>query len=217
VTDEREATGTEATSYVPVADPAPHLSATGHRILEAARRLLRRDGFDALTFEAIAAESGENRASIRYHFGSKAGLISTLVDAVMYDGSVALVKAMAEAPTADGRRRALIEIHRALVHAIDEYLEFYDIIPHILRDEELRRRFRGLYEWYRDLDSWALAGTDDPAARARYQPLATLTVAMLDGLALQLQADPDYDVDAAVDLWQEMVDHQVRLLTALRP
>ena len=135
----------------------------------------------------------------------------------MYDGSVALVKAIADAPTPEDRRRTLVETHSALAHDIDEYLEFFDIVPRILRDEDLRRRFRGLYDWYRDLDSWALAGADDPAARARCLPLATLTVAMLDGLALQLQADPDYDIDAAVDLWQEMVDAQVRRITGPRP
>ena len=217
MTDERKATDETVTPGVPVADPLPHLSATAHRILDAARRILRRDGFDALTFETIATESGENRASIRYHFGSKAGLISALVDAVLYDGSVALLSTIAGAGNPDERRLALIETHRALAQTIDEYREFFDLVPHVLRDEALRERFRGLYEWYRDLDSWALAGMDDQTARARFLPLATLTVAMLDGLALQLQADPDYDIDAAVDQWREILTDQVARITERRP
>jgi aminoglycoside phosphotransferase (APT) family kinase protein len=47
-----------------IGDPAPPLAPTTWRILGAARRILDRDGFDALTFEAVGAESGENRTSL---------------------------------------------------------------------------------------------------------------------------------------------------------
>ena len=43
-------------------------------LVDAARRLLARGGYDALRLEAIAAESGQNKAMIRYWFGDKAGL-----------------------------------------------------------------------------------------------------------------------------------------------
>ena len=62
------------------ADPAADLSPTAARILEARKRLLDERGFGGLTFEAIAAEAHENKASIRYHFGNKAGLIEALAE-----------------------------------------------------------------------------------------------------------------------------------------
>ncbi len=65
-------------------DPTPDLGPTAKRILDAGVRVLDREGFGGLTFERIAAESGENGALIRYHFGSKAGLVSALVDDVLY-------------------------------------------------------------------------------------------------------------------------------------
>jgi AcrR family transcriptional regulator len=202
------------TRDLPIRDPAPHLAPTGQRILDAARRILDRDGFDALTFEAIAAESGENRASIRYHFGSKAGLIGTLVDAVMYEGSVAVIRAVMESPSAAERRHALIDVHRQIALEREEYATFFDLIPRILRDAELRERFKQLFVWYRDIDSWALASADDQETRATFRPLATLTTAVLDGLALQIQADPDFDIDPAFELWQRMVQDYVERLSA---
>ncbi|MEE4274421.1 MAG: TetR family transcriptional regulator, partial [Thermoleophilia bacterium] len=45
-------------------DAAAELSPTARRILAAARRVLGRAGFKGLTLEAIAAEAGENKASI---------------------------------------------------------------------------------------------------------------------------------------------------------
>ena len=94
-------------------------------------------------------------------------------------------------------------------HTHDEYLNFFDVVPRILRDEELRPRLMRLYKWYRHPDSWTLAGTDDEEVRKGLLPLATLTVGMLDGLALQSKADPDFDIGPAVDLWMEMVQDYV--------
>lgn len=212
--EQRNATGDIDTRELPIRDPCPHLSATAHRILQAAIRILEHDGFDALTFEAIAAESGENRASIRYHFGSKAGLIATLVDAVMYDGSVELMEAVAHTQAGEERRRALIEAHRQVAQRLVEYTAFYELVPRIVRDPELRGRFRQLFEWYRDLDSWALSGSDEPEAGEPYRQLATLTTAMLDGLGLQLLADPDLDLRPAFELWARMVCDYVERIAA---
>lgn len=212
--EEQSAAGTIDTRDLPVRDPYPHLSPTAQRILEAALRILERDGFNALTFEAIAAESGENRASIRYHFGSKAGLVSVLVDAVMYDGSLELIAAVARTEAGQERRQALIEAHRQVAQRVDEYTAFYDLVPHIVREPELRERFRQLFVWYRDLDSWALSGSDAPGAGDPYRLLATLTTAMLDGLGLQLQADPDFDIRPAFDLWAGMVCDYVERISS---
>ena len=45
----------------------------------AARRLLAERGYPAVTLENVAAEAGVNKASIRYNFGNKAGLVADLV------------------------------------------------------------------------------------------------------------------------------------------
>ena len=151
---------------IPIEDPAPRLAPTAARILEAAKRVLARDGFPALTFANIAAEAGENPALIRYHFGSKAGLITTLVDSVLYLESVELIEELASVPPGDERRRALFRLHQTYARDLDSYQMFYEIVPHILRDEELRPHLSALFDWYRKLDAWALgaqAGTDHPA------------------------------------------------------
>lgn len=49
-------------------------------LLEAARRVLMAEGFSGLSTRAVAAEAGTQMSQIRYHFGSKEGMILALFD-----------------------------------------------------------------------------------------------------------------------------------------
>ena len=192
-------------SDIPINDPTPDLAPTAKRILDAAQRVLSRDGFRALTFEAIAKEAGENPALIRYHFGSKAGLIAMLVDAVLYREAVELIETLAGKPPGAERRAALFHLHRRMAEDLSGYHEFYELIPNILRDPELQPKLRDLMTWYRALDAWALAAHSADAEARDLQPLSLLTVAMLDGVALQVEADSELDVGPAYELWERLV------------
>ena len=75
---------------LPVHDPRATLHPTALKILEAAKRLLVSKGFEAITLEAIAAEAGVNKASTRYYFGNKAGLMGAIVDEIVLDGCAAV-------------------------------------------------------------------------------------------------------------------------------
>ncbi len=190
---------------LPISDPTPDLSPTAARILAAAKRVLFRDGFKALTFETIAREAGENPALIRYHFGSKAGLLTALVDAVMYQESVELIEQLTAVPAGDERRARLLWLHQRLPEDRDAYRMFFELIPHILRDAELQPHLRDLFEWYRKLDAWALKDAGDREPAAHIAPMALLTVAIADGVALQKLADPELDVGPAFELWRRLV------------
>lgn len=184
-------------------DPAAELSPTAARILEASKRILDAKGYDGLTFEAIASESGENRASIRYHFGNKAGLIAALADSVVHDDNVVLLERLRA--TADGDRvGTMLEMHRRSTSR-REYHRFWDLLPHLVRDDDLRPLMAELYAWYRDLDEWALAPDASAELKRQLDPLCALTVAVCDGLATQTAADPDFDIEAAFDYWEGIV------------
>jgi AcrR family transcriptional regulator len=197
---------TALTRYeLPFSDPTPDLAPTAARILDAAKRVLSRDGFRGLTFETIAKEAGENPALIRYHFGSKAGLLTALVDSVMYQEAVELIEQLTAVPAGDERRKELLALHEGLPEDTDAYRNFFELIPHILRDDELQPHLRGLFDWYRKLDAWALKDAGDKERAAHIAPIALLTVAIADGIALQKLADPDLDFEPAFDLWRRLV------------
>jgi hypothetical protein len=97
----------------------------------------------------------------------------------------------------------LFAVQRDWVTDPREYRSFYAIVSHVLYDPKLRVKYRALFEWYCDLESWALSGSDD--VRSGLRPLAALVVAATDGLALQHQADAEFDAGPAYDVLAELV------------
>jgi AcrR family transcriptional regulator len=53
---------------------------TRARLLEAAGAVIRRDGAQALTLDAVAAEAGVSKGGLLYHFASKRELLDGLVE-----------------------------------------------------------------------------------------------------------------------------------------
>ncbi|MEJ7833759.1 MAG: TetR family transcriptional regulator [Nocardioides sp.] len=58
---------------------------TRRSIVEAAMRLFRRDGYDATTMRAIAAEAGVSLGNAYYYFGSKEHLIQAFYDQIQVE------------------------------------------------------------------------------------------------------------------------------------
>lgn len=197
----------------PFGDPTPELSPTAQRILDAGVRVLDREGFAGLTFEKIARESGENGALIRYHFGSKAGLIRALVDAVLFSQARGLIQMLAPLKPGKERREALLRRRRKVAVDMTTYMRMYEVTPNALRDPELRPKLRGLMRWYRELDAWVYGSEHpDEKERAALAPLAVLMAAVINGIALQVQADPELDAQPAFDLWEQFVTQYLEKL-----
>ena len=185
-------------------DPMASLPPTAQRILAAAQRLLASGGFEALKLSAIAAEAGESKASIGYHFGNKAGLVTALVDALTHEANRGLMAETAAAAQGEERVRALIDGETRIIGDAEAFQSFFDVLPHALRDPDLRERVAALYEGYRETVLRCLDAKDDDERR-RLRPFAMLMIAIVDGLALQHGLDPDgADVAAATGLWERL-------------
>ena len=185
-------------------DPMEALPPTAQRILAAAQRLLAEGGFEALKLSAIAREAGESKASIGYHFGNKAGLVTALVDSLAHDANRGLIEETATAPAGEARVRALIDGETRIAADAESFLAFFEILPHALREPDLRERVAALYDGYREtvLRCLDAAGSD---VAAELRPFAMLMIAIVDGLAIQHGLDPDgADVRAATELWEQL-------------
>lgn len=194
-------------STFPFTDPTPDLSPTARRILEAGVRVLDREGFEGLTFERIAKESGENGALIRYHFGNKAGLIKSLVELVLYAQATTLMSLLSPLQAGSARRDAFSKKRREVAEHPTAFRQLFDLVPNLLRNDELRPKLRELMQWYRSFDAWAICPEEGVSPdECDLRPLSALSVAVVDGLSLQMQADPDLDASAAFDLWERFVE-----------
>jgi AcrR family transcriptional regulator len=181
------------------------LSPTARRILKAAFRVLERDGYEGLSLRRIAAEAGETRSLIAYHFENKAGLVTTLVDSLYHDEDVALEKEVESlAADARGRLLALTGLHLRLAQQPGLNRTYFDLLPHILRDDEARSRLARTYRSYRRIGELCLApGVGDGADALA---LATLLLATGEGLAAQaLLSAEDTGIEAAFALLERRV------------
>lgn len=186
-------------------DPMEALAPTAQRLLAAAQRLLTSGGFEALKLSAIARAAGESKASIGYHFGNKAGLVTALVDSFAHDANRGLIEDTGELPKGEERIHALIDGETRIAADAESYQSFFEVLPHALRDEDLRERVAALYDGYRETVLRCLDASD-PAAKEQLRPFAMLMIAIVDGLAIQHVLDPDVaDVAAATDLWERLV------------
>ena len=193
----------------PIADLPPKAQA----IIRAAQRILERDGFARLSFETISAEAGVYTSAIRYYFGSKDGLIEALVDATTHDASLQVYERTRREPDPVARVRTAVSESRQLPLS-DAYQTMWEMLPHILRSPELRRRVAGLYELYRKHHEEVFDAEDSDAGRARARNYGSLFLAVLDGIAIQKSLDPEgVDVDSIFELWARVMSESVRPAT----
>jgi AcrR family transcriptional regulator len=191
----------------PTEDPTAQLSPTARKLVAAARRLLARGGYEALTVEAVAAEAGAYRDSVRYYFGSKAAFVAAVVDSLSHDQSLSAVAETQAALDGDERVRGLVAGDRRLVDDRAAFRDFFAILPHVVMDDELRERVAALYDWYRDLYVEGL-GDATTMDETRLRAFASLMVAMTDGLAVQKLLDPEgVRLEPLFALWEDMLRH----------
>jgi AcrR family transcriptional regulator len=188
-------------------DPLAALPATAQKLLLAAKDIIANDGFDALTLNAVSAASGENKAMISYYFGNKAGLVAAVVDSVVHDEYVSS-RDRVQAVGPRRRSRQLTDEMRRLDAASGEFRVFFELLPHVLRDETLRRRIARLYRWYWGVKlEWLgvdrqTGALDDPDLLG----LSQLLSAVIDGLAIQAAIDPDIDLSNPYRIFRKMFE-----------
>lgn len=176
----------------PLEDPSSSLPETAQRILVAATRLLADRGYEAVTLENVAAEAGVNKASIRYNFGNKAGLVMAIADHLIHDECLRLAADTQNVPEEERLHVAMLGIRRMIVEA-DSFRGFFDILPHAFRDPELRERMFSLYVWwYQQNLTWlGLGGSESVMDSDLLMGLAELIAAIPDGLSVQAGLNPE--------------------------
>lgn len=189
------------------AHEARELPPTAAKLLAAARRILVRKGYAALTMQAIEQEAGTNRALVHYYFGSKAGLLEALVESLFEDPAFGYSDAVTSVPAGPERARALLEWLGRITADKQSGRLLYELLPHVLRSSALRGRVAELYAEYRRFDGECLA-SGVPAPAELVQDLGALSVAVVEGLGIQFAVDPGaFQRDRAYALWQEVITH----------
>jgi len=180
---------------------------TARRMVEAAKAILVSDGFPGLTLEAVAAEAGVNKASTRYYFGGKRGLIDAVIREIVLDECADSQADVAEDATPEERVDAFIANARRIAGHAEAFGGFFEILPHAVKDDEFRQHFVELYRsWFEWNLEWLGLSARDDLSEERRRALCMLMAAVVDGLAVQATIfQPDYDATGSLELYRGML------------
>lgn len=197
---------THGTHTESLADLAPGAMA----LVEASKRLLMDGGMDALRVEKVTAAAGQNKAMVSYHFGGKAAMLAVVVDSLIHEAVEELAAQAERLPEGEARVAAHVDSTLRLMQT-PEFLATLDVIPPALRNGDLRERLAQLYTWYRQVNAKCLDPNVDVSQSERLNGLATLFVAVIDGLAIQWALDPEnVNLDFIGRLLKEIVSYVAR-------
>lgn len=202
------------------------LSPTAIHVVEAARGVLVHDGYEAVTIERVAHEAHVSPPTIRRLFVSKAGLLHAVFSRLEAEEWERLLDEVRDIGPPAARVEACVRGLGRLISTAESGVGLTEALAHGVRDPILRQKFAFDYDLARR--GWLeLAGLDevtpvgspalDPEAVARRRALASLIVATIDGLSLQIATDPDsVDLDATFAVLAEMVRDWLRAETLRR-
>jgi AcrR family transcriptional regulator len=195
--------------------PTPDLSdlaPTARRILAAARRIVSERGYAELTMAALERESGANRALVVYYFGSKAGLVAALIESLFQDPDVGLVEEVRAGSEGPERAVRFLDWQRRVSVNDRTNRMLYELLPHALRDPDVRARFAEEYRVYREVDGDCLGAAPRRLDDAQLEALAAVSIAVVEGLGIQRALDPDgFDHAAAWAMWRKVVGRYLKL------
>ena len=168
---------------------------TRERLLDATLDLVSRKGSTETTFEAISESSGISRGAIRFHFGSKSGLLFAVVDRVfsIWENEVLAPLLDDEGPTTFAEA---VEANRVFIeeNQVAGRLFFVLMSEALGPRPELRPRFVELFERFRRfIRVWVQAAQQNGSVSpdADVDSASAVILGSLVGLHCQWQLDPE--------------------------
>lgn len=186
-------------------DPAARLTPAGARVLDAAVALARDEGLRAVTAESLARVSGEPSSSVLYYFGDKRGIVAAVVAASDYRFGQAVAKAARRVVPQRPAPAALAAVVKRVFEQPGWMRLFFEVLPVVLRDDDLRAREMTFLERIR-FGPTALLRRDG-IEEDESSLLALLSQSLVFGLAIQQLVDRrGTPVSAAIETWRALLE-----------
>jgi AcrR family transcriptional regulator len=174
--------------HAPAERPGPGRPSTGarERILDAALHVLKTEGYAGLTTAKVAARSGQNKALIGYHFGSKQGLVAAAARELRTQMTEELLARLGRPRSLRGLASGLLDGLWAIMDE-DEGLArlYFDLAARSVVDPEVRRIMQEMKAAFREVLVGLLRDLEDGPPPRRAEAAAVYLIAGFEGLALE--------------------------------
>jgi AcrR family transcriptional regulator len=170
----------------PHAGPGRPPSGAKERILEGALEVLKRDGYAGLTMTKVATSSGENKALIAYHFGSKQGLVAAAARQVSETLIAEVLDAIGEPTFGDELVRGLTKgVWRMMERDPGIQRVYFDLASQSVVEPEVDRIMSEMKARFRAILGELLSAIDDGPESREIDAAAVYLIAGIEGLALE--------------------------------
>lgn len=170
-------------------------AATRRALLNAARRIFARDGFEASRIEDIAGATGHTRGAFYAHFSSKEDLFFALFEQEAGDRLRDLRAVLERCPNSNGRLRALRKFYVARASDRQWMMLALEFKLYALRHPKLRARLARTQRRIRESLKLEMIGNLIPELtrdRPESRELRRVALeAVLNGLVLEHAYDPE--------------------------
>jgi AcrR family transcriptional regulator len=173
-------------------------------IVQAAIRVLARDGVPAATTRLIAAEAGVNVATLHYHFGGKDALIAEVLETLSVEMAATVRAAIpTDGGVVDALGHGLRAVWEHVVATPGLQLAQYELTTAALRagaGAQARRQYDAYRRVVTDIVEEMLASSGETIA-VPVEDLVTFLVAGMDGLILASMVSGEAAAGRALELF----------------
>ncbi len=182
----------------PLSFAAP--TSTRERLIAAAFRVVAREGLEAASVKAIAADAGLTPGLLHYHFPTKAALLEAVLRAALAN-YLEVSRQRREATAPDDQIAAYFRWARAALIAERDFFKVrLAFAAAALTNPDLAAVLRDLNAAAAHETALMLAAArGESAPTPRDREIGGLLKALTDGIMLNWLADPDFPIDAAAD------------------
>jgi len=192
-----------------IAKAGPGRPSTGarERILEGCLDVLKEQGYAGLSIAKVAVASGESKALVSYHFGSKDGLLSAAGRELGEEITREVLNGLQGAETVE-------EIVAGAAGALWKLIERDERLPRVyfdlnavsVVDSDVRAVLREIKGAWRDVVSLFLRDANPPVAAKNVGAVTTLILAGFEGLTLErIERGETSDLDRAREMFVRSV------------
>lgn len=166
--------------------PGRPSSGARERVLAAGMEVLKAEGYAGLTTAKVAARSGQNKALISYHFGSKQGLVAAVGRELSESITEELLGGLEDRGSVEGIVRGAVQGLGRLMDR-DERLArlYFDLTAVSVVEPDVRAVMTEMKDGWRTLLAGVLGDAADGPTPKRAESGAVFVLAGLDGLALE--------------------------------